>query len=193
MHCSSILKWNISSLFHQSSLPHSHSVSPSPTPYFSRCAVVACLWWCFFLQSPSSSQSALFLVQGLHRSWVGSVVWFGHGGGLGLVDGGFGSARNRAPMVDQHGSVDGGSAWIGWWWVWQRFELELRWWFFFSMGLIAGCCVFFFFFWWCWWLERVVLMVWCFFFLSVDSRLWVARWWWCQVCVVQRWWACVVL
>ena len=29
----------------QSSLPHSYSVSPSLTPYFSRCVVVACLWW----------------------------------------------------------------------------------------------------------------------------------------------------
>ena len=27
------------------SLPHSHSVSLSPTPCFSRCTVVACLWW----------------------------------------------------------------------------------------------------------------------------------------------------
>ena len=31
--------------FLQSSLPHSYSVSPSLTPYFSRCVVVACLWW----------------------------------------------------------------------------------------------------------------------------------------------------
>ena len=75
LHCNSILKRNISSLFHQSSLPHSDSVSPSPTPCFSQCAVVACLWWIlawqghgggafFFLQSPFSFQSSLFLVQG---------------------------------------------------------------------------------------------------------------------------------
>ena len=45
------------------------------------------------MQSPSFSHlTFLFLVQGLHRSWVGFVVWSGHGGGLGSVDGRFGSA-----------------------------------------------------------------------------------------------------
>ena len=78
--------------------------------------MVACLWWIsawqghdggvfFFLQSPSSSQSSLFLVRGLHQSWVGFMVWFGHGGGLGLA---WIGASMVGLMVDQCGSVDGG-------------------------------------------------------------------------------------
>ena len=165
MHCSSILKRNISSLFHQSSLPHSHSVSPSPTPYFSRCAVVACLWWCFFfckVPLPLSPHSFSF------KACTGA--------GLG-------------PWFDLCMVVDWDWLMVGLTKVWIGAPMVI----FFFNGFDRGLLCFFFFFWWCWWLERVVLMVWCFFFLSVDSRLWVAGWWWFQVCVVQRWWACVVL
>ena len=82
-HCSIIVKLNNSFLFHltlslslslslfsvflspfssfSDSLPHSHSISPSPTPYFSQCAVVACLWWI--------------------------LAWQGHGGGVFFLQG----------------------------------------------------------------------------------------------------------
>ena len=174
LHYNSILKWNISSLFHQPSLPLQSSLalclSVSHSLFLSVCngglfmvdlGMARSRWWCFFFcKVPLPLSPHSFSFEACTRAGLGS--WFD----LGMVVG-----------WDWHGSE---LRWWVWWWIsvdQLMVGLTKVW----IKALMAPIVIF---------LNGFDRGLMCFFFFFFLFGVWrIMSCWWrrCQVCVVQQW------